>query len=203
MNLEIQTVKPVFGQNYDVGYVGFTYHDHNFVSEGIAYFTRWEDLQSIPVSHALIVTGDNQCIEAVGTGNAVRLAPLSTYFDDPKVRISFRQPLGWNRELGQRLATTALRQLGAKYDFGLMVADFGSNSIPGHFLNKLFHDKPAEWIAGLLGSPDRFVCSELVAWAMDQQPELKDKGILARDLNLVTPQGLFEDTVVFEAWKKS
>jgi hypothetical protein len=203
MNVEIQLLKPEFGKNYDIGYVGFTFQGSSVVSKGISYFTRWEDLRSIPVSHALIVTGDNQCIEAVGTTDSVRIVPLTHYFEEPGVRISFRQPVGWTKELGQRIAATAELQNGAKYDFGLMVADFISNSIPGHFLNRIFHNKPAQALAGLLDNPHKFICSELVAWALDQQPEFKGKGSLVHPAYLATPQELFEDEVIFDAWKHS
>lgn len=201
MNLEIQTVKPVFGKNYDIGYVGFTYHDRNFVSEGIAWFTRWENLHDIPVSHALIVTGEDSCIEATGTGGGVRESPLRHYFDDPGVRISFRQPKGWDAALGNRIAASARLQLGRKYDYGVMVADMVVDSILGHFVDRIFGGRPGRALMGLLQSPDRFVCSELVAWAMEQQPEFAGQGILREKAAMVSPQGLFEDDRVFDAWK--
>ena len=50
-------IEPVFGGNYNIGYIGFSYDTASIVSKGIAKFTKSFNYSSITVSHALIVVG--------------------------------------------------------------------------------------------------------------------------------------------------
>jgi hypothetical protein len=80
---------PNWGVNYNVGYIGFIspVTDSDLVSIGITYCERWDKLSDISVVHAFIVTGENQCIEAIMNPGVV-IDPLESYFNDPK-RTSF------------------------------------------------------------------------------------------------------------------
>ena len=46
----------------------------------------------------------------------------------------------------------------------------------------------------------KWICSELTAYALDEQPEYHDQGILKRPNATISPQELFEDSVIFEPW---
>jgi hypothetical protein len=50
--------------------------------------------------------------------------------------------------------------------------------------------------------PFLWICSELVSYSLDQQPDYKDKGILARPDETINPQELFEDATIFEHWHR-
>lgn len=199
--LEIISRPPAYGVNYNAGYVGFTYTGSNIISQGIAYFTRWSQLHQIKVSHALLVSGDNECIEAHINGG-VKRTPLSTYFDDEKCQIFFRKPNGLKPDLAQRIIATAEAQLGCAYDLDLITAQLESNSLTGRLLRRLLGPGVEERLCNLKNHPDRWICSELVAHCLDEQPEYHDKGVLVYNDATIDPQELFEDDIIFEAWKQ-
>ncbi|MDT8391679.1 MAG: hypothetical protein RRC34_14360 [Lentisphaeria bacterium] len=194
------SVSPAFERNYRLGHIGFTYRSDSLISHGIAYFTRWTRLSDIPVSHVLIVTGADTCVEAV-KGVGVVETPLQRYFDNETIRISFREPVRLTSELGRRIADTATSQVGADYDISLILAQALDGSFLGRLLHRFFgedhHLKVSDW----LNHPDRWICSELAAYALDTQPEFHDRGILAKPDAAIEPQELFEDTVLFKPWK--
>jgi len=64
MSLTIESFKPEYGKNYKKGYIGFAYYNTSIVSMGITYLTRWARMSDIKVSHTLLVTGENECVEA-------------------------------------------------------------------------------------------------------------------------------------------
>ena len=68
----VQSLEPAYGDNYKAGFVGFTHTGSTLLSKGIAHFTRWSRLSDIHVSHVLIVTGENECVEAVGGRGVVK-----------------------------------------------------------------------------------------------------------------------------------
>ena len=195
-----KSIAPEFHKTHDVGYIGFTYYNASFISKGIAYFTRWSKLSEITVSHALVVTGENECIEALGDRDKVEKSPLTKYFDDPRCAIFFRKPLGWVEELGNRIAKTALSQDGAKYDYGLIVADMAKGSFIGHLIDGCFRGVKEDILTKILNNDKRWICSELAAYALDEQPEYHDKGILNKETDTITPQELFEDGTIFTPW---
>ena len=200
MQYEYKQVTPQYGINYDAGYIGFTYYDSSIVSKGITYFTRWHRFQDIRVSHALVVLDERTCIEALADKNCVEISPLTNYFNDINCSIFFRKPLPWSKELGERIAAVAKTQRGCKYDFGLI----GANAIDGTFLGHLLFDifkGNKDALAKACGAKDKWICSELAAFALDEQKEFHDRGVLAKPNDVITPQELFEDSVIFEEWK--
>ncbi len=192
------TVAPQFHKTHDRGYIGFTYYKESFVSEGIAYFTRWSKMSEITVSHALVVTGEDECIEALFDG--VEKSKLTKYFDDPKCAIFFRKPLDWTADIGNRIANLALTQEGVKYNYGLIVADALKGTFLGHLIAECFKDQKEDILTKLLNDDKRWICSELAAWVLDEQPEYHDRGILNKERDTITPQELFEDGTIFEPW---
>ena len=72
----------------------------------------------------------------------------------------------------------------------------------GHFVNKIFHDKPEADVNQFLAGHHTWICSELAAYCLEQQPEYAGKGVLARPVDTIDPQQLFEDQVIFTPWHK-
>lgn len=187
--------KPQPLSGYNVGYIGFT-HVPGLLADGICYFERWSKLSDIAVSHVLVVTGTNECVEAHWP--RVKVSPLTSYFEDPKTLIAFRRPRGWSKRLGLDIASAAKTRVGDKYDVGLIAAQFMANTFVGHYLNKWFGGRPDAWMSKRLDRKDQFICSELAAWSLSQQPEFRGKGILQAPLDTISPQELFEDQNIFE-----
>lgn len=199
MRLEYESKVPVYGENYDRGYIGFGYGSTHFVSKGVAYFTRLHRLGDVKVSHALIVTSPESCIEARFDGG-VQVGSLKQYFDDEAYQLFFRRPRSLTSEIATSIIETAETQLGCKYDAGLLFSQMVNGSFLGRVLKRAFGDNPDKMLSALVNSDARWVCSELVAYAMDSQPEYHDRGILADPHETIDPQELFEDTELFDPW---
>lgn len=185
----VKQIKPVFGQTYDIGYLGFT-RCFGFVSDAIAYGERWEREQAYPqVTHAFVVTGPGECIEA-HEGTGVAKAQLAKYLTDPRTKVYFRQPRPWTPVIGHSIAALAYSKQGCSYDDLLILEDALADSLVGHWLNKLLHNWPHRLMSWLLMRPDRFICSYLAAFCLAGQPQFA--GRLASPLAGIDPQMLFE-----------
>jgi hypothetical protein len=196
----VNSITPQFGENYAEGYIGFTYVGGR-LSEGIAYFERWERLSDIRVSHTFVVSGPNECIEAhIDTG--VARSTLSKYFDDPNTQVFFRKPIGLTVNTAGEIAEAAESKIGCRYDTGLIFADGLADTFLGHWLNKIFRQWPARIVSAIVArlTGTQMICSELVAYALAQLPEYKNTGILRQPLFTIDPQALFEDQTIFETW---
>ena len=194
-------VEPVYGLNYNKGYIGFTYDGDNPIAQGIAYFTKWDKIDMIRATHVLIVTGEDSCIEASGSDKHVHETPLAPYFEQSTKQIFFRKPVGLTGEVAERIVQTLRPEIGKTYDFFLIMAHALVGTVPGHVIDRLSGDKLSVSLCKLLDNPNSYICSELAAYALDQQPEYRDKGVLALPDSTINPQQLFEDDVIFEAWK--
>lgn len=197
--LQVNSVEPKFGVNYDVGYIGFKYVDRNFLSNGIAYFTRWERLNQIRVSHCFVVSSKNECVHAT-MKMGVCIGQLDDWFNDPKCQVFFRKPRGYSVALGNRIVQTAASQLGRDYDFSLLFSQGIEGSYIGRMLHRIYGDDLSAALAKLCNSEDEWVCSELQAYSLDEQPEYHDVGCLSKPNAAISPQELFEDELLFEAW---
>jgi hypothetical protein len=198
---KITTIKPVWGDNYHKGYIGFTYDKGNIIAEGIVHFTHWESMSDIYATHALIVTGENSCIEADAGENCVKEGTLDHYFARNTCQIFFRKPKNLTEEIADRIITTVKPEVGKKYDFKLILTQAFSGSFPVHFLDRWLKGKLENMLAELCDDSNKWICSELAAYALDEQPEYRDKGILKRPNAAISPQELFEDLEIFECWK--
>lgn len=201
MSNQIVTIDPQWGINYKPGYVGFTFHSGSFISEGIGYFTRWDRTSRIPVSHALIVSGENECIEAQGSG--VVVSDLQKYFKDLKYTIAFKKPVGWTPELGEKIVASARERVGMKYGYSLIVGSAITHSVFGKLLDRITRGWSTRTVTRAFDSKKQEICSELVAHALWDQPEYEHVPLLQRQASEITPQMLFEDTQLFEEWKTS
>lgn len=189
-----------WGTNYNVGYIGFTYYDASLVSTGIAYFTRWSRMSDIKISHALVVTGPDECVEALASDNIVTSSPLSKYLNEEKCALYLRKPNGWTQTMGDEIAAAAKSQVGCKYDFNLIASAAAHGTFVGTLINKIFKGVPDRILCKLLNHDRKWICSELAAYCLKTQSPLMNKGILREDSETITPQELFEDNIVFEPW---
>ena len=208
MNEELKTetglsavpMHPESGINYGLGYIGFTYPaDPGHITRGITWFTRWSRLSDIRVSHALIVTGENECIEAQ-LGQGVIRRPLSDYFDG-EYDIFFRKPRNLTMHRANDICFAARMQLGKRYDKALIYSHAILGSLLGRLLNKLCWNIPGVVLARLLNNPDAWICSELAAYALRSVPAYRVHGCLSCPSASITPQQLFEDNEIFSPWK--
>lgn len=200
MKPAFKTIAPVFGVNYDVGYIGFTYQD-DFISRGIAYFTRWGRLSDIRVTHTLVVTGENECVEAI-MGTGVVKSKLNRYFENSACKIFFRKPKRWNKQIGNEIAETALKEIGDGYDNWLIGIQAFCGTIIGRFFTWLTKNTLERLPSRSFDNSNKWICSELVAHSLGSQTRYNGKGILSNPFNTITPQELFEDKKIFTAWKK-
>jgi len=195
----MQSIAPVFGENYKVGFVGFTYSGSPLLTRGMAHFTRWSRMSDIHVTGALIVTGENECVE-LAAGREVVKSPLEKYFNDPKRQIFFRKPKKCSPGVGARIAETAIAQLGTKFDQLLVAAKMLEGSFLRRWLLSHFRESPEPFTAKLTLQEERWLGAEFVAYCLDCQPEYADRGVLALPKHAISPQELFEDGEIFSAW---
>ena len=200
--LNVSTIPPIYGETYKKGYIGFVNRDTSVMSLGIAFFTGWDSIAEIHTTHALIVTGENSCVEADAQGNCVKVSALKPYFDNPNCLIFFRKPFDLTETTATSIAELALNAVGRKYDFGAILAQAISGSQAGSFYDRLSRGAMGNTLANILESPDRWVCSELAAYVLDQQSKYKDLGILKYANAAISPQELFQDLEIFDAWRK-
>lgn len=199
--LDLVSHAPDYGVNYDAGYVGFTYTQSNILSRGITYFTRWSRLHDIKVSHALVVTGQNECIEAHMEGG-VKRTKLDSYFHNEHCQIFFRKPKDLTPELAAAIIKAAEEHLGCAYDIDLIDAQLRVNSLTGQFIRHRILPDFEENVCQRRDHLDRWICSELVAHCLNAQPRYHNQGVLAHSDATIDPQELFEDDLIFEAWHK-
>ncbi|HEX3800042.1 MAG TPA: hypothetical protein VH413_15215 [Verrucomicrobiae bacterium] len=183
--------------DYDTGYIGFTCAP-GIAYAGIAYAEHWHRLGRVPVTHTFIVTGNNECVEA-HIDEGVARVPLDKYLRDPACRTYFRRPRAWTPSLGARIATAAASRIGARYNTSLILAQATADTWLGHWCNRIFRDWPNRVFSQLLNRRDHWICSQLVAYALAQQPEFANNALLRQPLDTIDPQQLFDDQSLYEA----
>ena len=96
----------------------------------------------------------------------------------------------------------AEQELNSEYDLRLIAAHATAGTMLGHFLNRLSQGQLEKHITQLLNTQDAWICSELIAYCLDQDP-YKDQGILKEPWETISPQELFEDPLgqLFEPWR--
>lgn len=192
---------PVFGVNYGVGYTGFTCPVRpGMLSKGIAYFTRWDKLSDITVTHALTVTGQDTCVEALADRGVVE-TPLSRYFDDPDTLIFFRKPRHLDCVAERIICNAVYSHVGDKYDRGLIAAHALSGSFFGRIASLISDGKADAFVSWLLNHPGEWICSEYVAWALNKVPKQAGHGVLRYPPATINPQELYEDDATYQCWK--
>jgi hypothetical protein len=191
------TIRPEFGKDYDLGWVGFV-HGPSLLSTGIAYLTRRDKAGDVGVTHSFLVTGPDECVEANYPAGVVTSGLAESYFDQADGRVIFRKPKGLTKAATRRVVRRAKGEVGAKFDVAGMAAEGLGGTFLGHLVNSLFGDKPKDMVAGLLHQNGRYVCSDLVIYCFREEPKYRGKGAVARPVGTVSPQTLFEDEELFE-----
>lgn len=189
--------KPVFGENYKPGYVGFTFTDGSFLSSGIAWFTRWDAKKggapNLKLSHTIIVIDKDTCIEA--TWPKIKISPLSNYFNDDPKHICFRKPKGLTPEIAKEMIEQGKIRIGEHYDISVIVGQFLKKNIFGRVFSFLTFRLSDKVLIKVFDAARAAVCSEFVAWCMKAAGyELKR---IPADYTL---QDLFHDEDLFEPW---
>lgn len=199
MKPQSRSVAPIYYHNYAPGYIGFCYpNEPGIISSGISYFTRFDRMSDIKVSHCFIVTDRHYCIEAhLNTG--VARAPLSQYFGH-KYQVFFRRPQGLTRPDEKLITGEACSLIGKQYDRRLIAAHLLSGSLLGRIANKLLFGLPEIILADTMDNPGAYICSELCAACLRASPRYVKAGCLAKGPASISPQELFEDDEVFEPW---
>lgn len=186
-----------WGSNYGFGFSAFLSRKEDFISYGIDWFTRWSDLPGTPpISHTFIIAGEDRTIEAFGDG--VHDGRLKAYLDNPDVAVLVRKPIKWSDQMGQRIVAEAAKHIGEEYNYKLIAALALSNSIVGHFLNKLSKGELQTFLTRLVDSPHKEICSKLVALANEAQSEIGHLGCLANLSCEITPAMLFNDAFIYD-----
>ena len=208
--MQINSIQPKFKENYDIGYIGFTYNKSDITSIGIAYFTDWIRMSDIKVSHCFIVTGEDKLIEA-SPKNGVREDTISKYFDDPNVQVFFRKPnMNKNTSPFDRIsdiADSAKYYLGTKYNYSAILTQFlyGNKTIPAIFgLFGASHDSTRIFMLSLFEPllcycSNGFICSGLVVRVLI----ITNCFYAELPYNLISPQELFESVKPFYPWNGS
>jgi len=196
-------VKPVWGDNYRRGFIGFTHHDTSLICEGISWFTDLDGVDKMPWSHCLIVTGPDECIEANPEG--VVRSGLRDRLADPHCRISFRKPEDMTDGMANEIVAVGEKQLGCKYDYPLLAAHavtaIGFKKwFLGRVINRVFGNRPEEMVTALLNHDRKWICSELCAHALDEQPQYRDRGVLAQATHAINPNELMWSFEIWSEW---
>ena len=191
---------PVYGVNYEAGYTGFTCAvEPNPFQKGIAYFTRFDQIGEIKVSHALTVTGPDTCVEALYT-TGVTESPLSKYFNSEDTIIFFRKPNHLDDAAARIIVNAVYEHVGDKYDTSLLAAQLYSGTFFGRLAALISDGKTDAFVAWLLDHPEAWMCSEYVAWALNKVPKLSGHGVLRYPATTINPQELFEDSIIYQEW---
>jgi hypothetical protein len=200
---------PQFGEDYDIGWIFFT-DRRGLLSDGIAWFERFAEEEvrsasergqgqrsapSLPVvTHTGVCVNENAVIQAhFDTG--VAQGTVADLLEGP---VYFQRPAGWSVTRGVGIAASAARQLGRRYNTPLILTQALANTFAGRLINGLFRNAPNRWLSKRLGERNAFICSQLVAFALNEQPWLKGRGVLAMDNDLISPQMLFDDPEILE-----
>lgn len=193
-----QDERPVYGKNFGRGWIGFN-HDTGWMSQGIAYFTRPSRQSDIIVTHAFIVRDEHTSIEAAYGKGVVTSNLDEMYFDEPERAVVFRKPRGLTEELADRIVGSAEGQLGADFDHYVLANHVAQDNFVGWLLNWALMGQPKDYVDRMIASDQRWICSQLAAYALQQQPEYAESEVLSRNsLGALDPQTLFESEELFE-----
>jgi hypothetical protein len=167
------------------------------MSRGIARVTSSRRKRGIPVSHAFVVTGEDECIEAAFPRGVVRSSLAEEYFHRADRYVIFRKPKGLNADLADRIVRVAQQQVGAEFDHRALVGAGLSANFVAALIDRLFGGSPRDFLAQVADDEGRWICSELVAFCLDQQPEFRGRGVLQHPSATIGPQWLFESEDLF------
>lgn len=190
--------KPQYGVNYNEGFDGFTVRAKDFIANGIKWFERWDQIPGVPpVSHTFKIVGENKTIEAFGNG--VRYGTLDVYLNDPDCALLVREPLNWTPVMGRHMTEEAMKHLGEKYNYFLIVMMAISHTYLGRFIDNKTKGKFSTWLGDWADNAQSEICSSLVARVDRAQEELAGLSVLALPPFKVMPTMLFGDSVIYKS----
>lgn len=191
------TIPPVYGKDYDRGWIGFN-HAGSWFSAGIAHVEQWKQVSDVTISHVFVVTGDDECVEAAYPKGVVRSKLSVEYWPKSDRYVVFRKPKGLTPEIADRIITTAEAELGAGFDFHTTANLALQKDFIGWIINRLTDDAANRAVDYLIEDDNAWLCSALGAYCLKSQPEYDGVGILRNRPGMITPQELFEDDDLFE-----
>ena len=168
------------------------------MSRTIAAVTKHRRETGITVSHAFVVTGEDECVEAAYSKGVIRSRLSVSYWPFDDRYLIFRKPRNLTDELAEQICASAEQQVGAEFDKLSMGQSLVDNTFLHYTIGQLPGVDSSDFMAKLLDDPDRYVCSELVAYVLNSQSQYRDQGVLKHPGGAIDPQRLFEDDVVFE-----
>jgi len=186
-------VDPVFGEDYNEGYVFFSHRTDGFYAKGITLFTG-DGESGIPITHCGIITGNGTCIEAK-IGKCISEVDFDEeYLQQENCTVVIRKPLRWSPDRSKASIAAARESLGLAYSTGGVI---------GLILQKIFTFGYA-WFPSLkyqknpFNSNQSMFCSELVSDAM--KPSYGPDGVLQYHPSNIEPQELFECPILWKEW---
>ncbi|MEQ8847489.1 hypothetical protein [Botrimarina sp.] len=189
--------RPEWGKDYGLGWIGFN-HAASTMSAAIAHVEQWEREKKIVVSHVMIVTGPNECIEAAFPKGIVRSPLDKLYFDNDERYVVFRRPRGLDDRMAGSIVGLAEAHVGDRFDHTKLANLAVQNNFVGWLVNQCCGGQVRDAVDRIIDADDQWICSELAAYCLHQQPELAGRGVLSRSLGALTPQQLFDDDSIFE-----
>ena len=200
--IKLEAEKPVFGKNYNIGYIGFSNNDST-VAKVIKWGTKYDKKGKIEASHALIVISETECIEALA-GQGVVISPLSKYFDGNEFDIIFRYPKDYNQDFAQQLVKIAKEQKGAPYSKKAIVTSIFRGLFTGCIIDLITKDRLLDVLCENHFGKQTFICSGLVAYCLQRIPNWKynSSGVLKRKFGGINPNELLYDDKIFEPFEK-
>lgn len=189
--------RPVYGKDYDRGWFGFN-HSTSWMSRVIGSDGHYRRKSSIVISHAFIVIGEDLCVEAAFRKGVLVSSLTAQYFERPERYVVFRKPRNLTPELADEICRLAEREVGTRFDNGMVLAHSLNDTFVGWIANKVTAGALEAAAEAQLGSEDEWICSGLVAYVLDQTPQFNGVGNLAGRPAMLTPQELFENDEIFE-----
>lgn len=184
-----------WGVNVDSGYTGFISRKRDFIAKGINWFSRWSDVPGVPpVSHALLIVGINDTIEAFFDG--VKHGKLTDYLHDPDVALIVRKPHKWSPEIAIALCAEAEKHVGEKYNYPLIAALAVANTFVGHALNSLTKNWFENFVTRMANAKGYAICSQTVARVM--RSWYGNFGVLQQPDRAITPEELLADIFLYD-----
>src|SRR5262249_28733522 len=117
-----------------------------------------------PVSHAFVVTGEDQAESAEAKG--VMAVRISDYLADRACRVYFRRPRAWGPELGATIAAAAQSHDGEGYGYALIVAHLLHDNPVGKLVDWVGRGWPNHWVSKWCDRARTEICSELAVKAL-------------------------------------
>ena len=175
------------------GYIGFTFHDGNIFSEGVALFTKDEHAH-IDVSHTFIVVDHEHLIEASFLG--VRYKSIADYIYDPNTLLFFKKPNHLDSLKTTIILEYARSKVGYHYDFSLILGFIGRYIRQYTDNVKLLSKYPS-----IFDTRDELICSELVAESLNEVIDYKSLFPLNTwHTSKISPNMLF-NSEIFKEWE--